>query len=259
MYENHIWLEGIGNNDKIWRYMSFDKFVEMLERRSLFFCRSDRFDDKFEGSFPKGNATDLKEIPEKDILSNRIFGTEIIPLGVLNQVRPQLRQVFKEERKNIMINCWHINEYESEAMWKLYSQVNAGIAIQSTYERLKECFSVTDKHIFISKVKYLDYETDFIREDFSFEPFICKRKSFEYEKELRAMFDISLYGKDKNYKDNLPEYGMNIDIDIDKLIEKVYISPLAAEWFGELVKNIVKRYDIKKEVRVSKLCEEPFY
>ena len=34
------------------------------------------------------------------------------------------------------VNCWHINEHESAAMWDLYLKSNEGIAIQSTYQKL---------------------------------------------------------------------------------------------------------------------------
>ncbi len=38
---------------KIWRYMNFTKFVNLIDSESLFFCRADKFHDKWEGVFPK--------------------------------------------------------------------------------------------------------------------------------------------------------------------------------------------------------------
>ena len=37
------------------KYMSFEKFVNLLSTKSLFFTRSDKFDDPFEG-FTKNHA-----------------------------------------------------------------------------------------------------------------------------------------------------------------------------------------------------------
>lgn len=37
-------------NVPIWRYMDFTKFVDLLDTKTLFFTRADRFDDQFEGS-----------------------------------------------------------------------------------------------------------------------------------------------------------------------------------------------------------------
>lgn len=31
--------------DYLWRYMSFEKFVNLLDTKSLFFTRTDKFDD----------------------------------------------------------------------------------------------------------------------------------------------------------------------------------------------------------------------
>jgi hypothetical protein len=37
----------------IWRYMDFTKFVYMLDRQSLFFCRPDCLEDSFEGMWDR--------------------------------------------------------------------------------------------------------------------------------------------------------------------------------------------------------------
>ncbi len=41
---------------KIWRYLSFTKFVSLLATKSLFFSRADKLNDKFEGSFSDFNV-----------------------------------------------------------------------------------------------------------------------------------------------------------------------------------------------------------
>lgn len=40
----------------IWRYLDLEKFRSLLETKSLFFCRADKFSDPFEGSLPKREA-----------------------------------------------------------------------------------------------------------------------------------------------------------------------------------------------------------
>lgn len=40
---------------RIWRYMSLAKFMSLLDTRALFFARSDRLGDPFEGSYPIAN------------------------------------------------------------------------------------------------------------------------------------------------------------------------------------------------------------
>lgn len=40
----------VDTNEKLWRYVDFAKFLQMLETRSLFFPRADKFEDTFEGT-----------------------------------------------------------------------------------------------------------------------------------------------------------------------------------------------------------------
>ena len=42
-------------NAKIWRYMDRAKFEWMLQTKSLFFCRADKFKDSLEGHYTKAN------------------------------------------------------------------------------------------------------------------------------------------------------------------------------------------------------------
>jgi len=47
MYEkHHCLILNYPDSKKIWRYMDFTKFVNLLDTESLFFCRADSFEDK---------------------------------------------------------------------------------------------------------------------------------------------------------------------------------------------------------------------
>lgn len=159
-------------NVKIWRYMDFAKFVSLLERKGLFFSRVDRLGDPFEGSYAAGNEEERKRVYE-------LLG---IPTRFIKE--KGAGGFIKGYRKYIMVNCWHMSKYESAAMWKLYSRTEEAICIQSTYKRLRDC--IPDIHI--GTVQYIDYEYDKIPEWNIFYPFMYKRKSFEHEQELRAVY-----------------------------------------------------------------------
>src|SRR5687768_8033982 len=91
---------------KIWRYMDFTKFVSMLENGGLFFSRLDCLDDPFEGSYPRAD--------------DELAATKYSPT-----VRAASAAFTKmSTRKRIMVNCWHMNEHESAAMWKLYAKTS---------------------------------------------------------------------------------------------------------------------------------------
>lgn len=92
------------------------------------------------------------------------------------------------------INCWSLGEYESAALWRMYVPPEGGVAIRSTFRRLIKCLlpSEEDKDpgmgntVFMGRVHYIDYERDLIPEGNSFWPFVHKRRSFEFEQEVRA-------------------------------------------------------------------------
>src|SRR5687767_1976544 len=91
---------------RIWRYLDFTKFVYLLDSRALFFARVDTLQDQFEGSFSEANAE----------LRAKAF-REKPHLGDLYE---KFRRTMEERRKATYVSCWHINEYESFAMWKIY-------------------------------------------------------------------------------------------------------------------------------------------
>jgi len=138
MYKPHSKLE-ISNPDssKIWRYMNFDKFQNMIEDTSLFFCRADKLGERWEGIFPK-KTINKYGLKEKKILSSN---------G--NTYTPKEWHKLKELRSHL-INCWHVNSDESYEMWKTYTSKNdnisaKSIAIQSTIGRLKNSFHKTSE------------------------------------------------------------------------------------------------------------------
>lgn len=161
---------------KIWRYMDFTKYVSLLDSRSLFFVRADKLEDPFEGSYPMINIQLRREV--------------LAEKGIPEPAGKQLSVGHEEIRKLVFINAWHMNDVENAAMWKLYLRTNEGVAIQSTLERLKRSFdSNVEDRVFIGMVKYIEYDKTPIKESNLFHAFLHKRRSFEHERELRAITD----------------------------------------------------------------------
>ncbi len=60
-----VFLSPDDPNIKVWRYLDFTKYVSLLETRSLYFSRSDRLGDPFEGSLSRANPR-LRPLMYKD-------------------------------------------------------------------------------------------------------------------------------------------------------------------------------------------------
>ncbi len=226
-------------NIAIWRYMDFTKFVSILETKSLFFSRSDLLGDPYEGANSHANV-------------------EFAPDSWSN-IFPDYPRYVEWARQWIHVNCWHMNNNESAAMWKLYARTNEAIAIQSTYARLYECLP---EQVYVGKVHYINYETEFMPDNNALYPFVHKRKSFEHEQELRAVIsEQQPRGSDglvEVGKPN-PEYGRFVNIDIKNLVEKIYVAPTAQAWFTTLVENVTKKYGFEITVTSSSLDKKPVF
>ena len=91
-----------------------------------------------------------------------------------------------------MVSSWHINEYESFAMWQIFTQKSEGLAIQSTLGRLQQALIPENQYEqHIGAVNYIDYKKEYIPFDNAFFPFFLKRKSFKYERKIRIISDFN--------------------------------------------------------------------
>jgi hypothetical protein len=256
MYEEHpIFEKPADENAAIWRYMDFTKFVSLLDRQALFFARADTMPDPFEGSYSKENVRLRPEL-YKDL-----------PKESLDKMLGSSAHFSREVRRFTLLNCWHISENESAAMWKLNLKTDEGVAIRSTFRRLADSLKTyTEQRVYIGKVKYIDYDTDWLPEGNIFYPFLHKRKSFEHERELRAVIQRLPFVEMGRVPDSridltqaTPDLGAYVPVDVDLLLETVFVSPAAPAWFYELVSSVAGKYGFSKEVRRSNLGEDPVY
>jgi hypothetical protein len=122
-------------------------------------------------------------------------------------------------------------------MWSQYIRSGEGFAIKSSYQKLiKSISTYADFEVYIGLIKYLDYDVDVIPVQNLLTPFMCKRKSFEHEKEIRCLIWTPQHGKndfshpDKNVFKN--SKGLRVGVSLDHLIDEIYISPNSPEWVG---------------------------
>jgi hypothetical protein len=188
--------------------------------------RSDKFEDQYEGTFSEPTYDEIKK------------------LAIDN---PEFLNFYKTHREKVVVSSWHINEYESFAMWQIFTQNSEGLAIQSTVGRLQKALLPEQNFKqYIGEVNYIDYKKEYIPFDDMFFPFLFKRKSFQYEGEVRIISDIS----ETNIKIN---DGLKIDININELIEKIYIHPKSENWYKNLVIQLVKQLGFDFEIEKSDL------
>ena len=231
----------------LWRYMSFTKFVSLLARKALFFARADKLGDPFEGSLSNVNIA---------------LRPEIYRNNLPEEYQELLANHIKDLRRFVLVNCWHENEHESDAMWKLYSRYEDGIAIKTDFRSLSQSL-IGNETVRIGRVQYVDYDTTFIRENDPIAPFMHKRKSFEHEREVRALIRCGPPSRDGRIivggEPDLYEIGTYHNVDVSVLVKEVVVPPYAEDWFAELVEGTAQTYGLKAPVRRSSLAARPVW
>lgn len=211
-----------GPDAKIWRYLSFSKLIDLLHRSALFFTVADRLEDKHEGTLPWAN---------------------------LRAWDPTLAADFDHIRATTAVNCWHLGEQESAAMWRIYAGSGEGVAVQSTVGRLVKCFrwegGVAEDTVLVGQVNYIDFEQDMIEGLNVLAALIHKRSYFDYERELRAVYLPRPGGLTSAALEQRARDGQYLPVDLGILIEKIYVAPTSSDWFYDLLRGISNdRYPI---------------
>jgi len=218
-------------NAIIWRYMSLEKFLDLLINSQLFFSNLNRLTDKYEGTvYDKNFKSEVKAIMESEF-----NGFDEIDL---NHERARV-----EILKNFtLVNCWTMRRHESYALWKIYGGNNSSIAIKSTVSSLKDSINSTEQEfnedIFMSKVKYQQKLDDsFSRIDAT----ITKKPFYDFESEIRLI--ILNYNKSEGgYK--IPydiSKGRTVKLNLEKLINEIYISPFLKKQYHQNLKHIIQK------------------
>lgn len=240
----------------LWRYMDLAKFVSLLRDRSIYFARLDHLGDVWEGA--KGAR---KNKPLWDDHYLRFFQEAIRnpPEGYkceksdeeikaeANRLLEELELGSSHELRTTYISCWHENESESEALWRLYCPPSsAGVAVRTTFGDLKLAFD-EDLSVSIGRVRYVDFRSQFASVNDSI---FRKRKSLQHEREVRAV---------THERSAIELLGVTRAVDLCALVKEVIVSPFAPTWLEPLLGDILVRYDVRIPIRSSELLSEPFF
>lgn len=207
----------------------------------------------------------IKEVYDK----YRLFITELFIKRLID--------VFIECLKSrTLVSCWFINEKEDYAMWKIYG--NKGIAIKTTVGKLKKTLSSEDiqydkviyldpdapprkgSELFLSmgenelmkyKLNHYSYEKEF-RTYFTIDEKVLSTWFPEKEEDIEGWEYVKnrmgpgneFYStcldhihSDNTYGAKIPTTGEKLDL--DELIEEIYVSPLTPKWQYSLIARFI--------------------
>jgi Protein of unknown function (DUF2971) len=254
----------LAGDAKLWRYLSLEKLIDLLSTGQLFFAPLSFFvkTDPFEGFLPAAAMDAIGELIQRHVRDIESFMPILedhckraqleIPGGAWEMLKRQLedlkatpKRFFQAITQCQTVNCWHANDVESEAMWRLYADNGKAVAIETTVDALRESIrSHESQHrVHIYPVKYLDFfdkslkPTDCVVEGHTTP--LLKRLSYKHENEIRAFI---------GRVPNNPRESANIDywqpapvrlaVDVKVLVKRVHVSPYTSEPFGSGVTKI---------------------
>jgi len=257
MYQEHTCFKlSCSEDSKVWRYIDFTKYVSMLEESTLWFSRADCLIDPFDSEVPNSVIAKMKRGWEQALAQARsVEMPEEIKKAWIQQIEGS-RDFMRDMRLRYAVNCWHQNDHESAAMWKLYLKSDEGIAVVSTPRKLIESVRNAPFLMFAGSVEYVDFDNyPFFNNSFS--PVMRKRKSFEHEHELRI---VAVKEKDGAWSPEAFEgNGVSIKVNVPQLIEAIYVSPTAQAWVARLVEQVARRFNLACDIRRSSLAERPLW
>jgi hypothetical protein len=255
MYTPHptVFKQPLDEGISVWRYMDLSKFIWMIQRDALFFCRSDSLGDPFEGHYTKVIA-DQEEEYIKTLQANNQFAAIPAAVHAVEMAREVFRvntlELPKQLKQKYFVSCWHMNEEESPAMWKLYTSQNESICIRSKYKTLA---NLLPEESLLGCVGYINYHRDSFDTTEMWSYIIHKRKSFEHEREIRA----AIYRGEACPFEAVDGKGLVVPINVAELIEEIFVSPTAQSPLSEVVTGLAEKYGLSARVLESRVNEEP--
>lgn len=191
----------------MWRYLSADRLQNLLETQELFFSHLPIQEDALEGALTERSREHLASWFQNHNNSSRAKAYLEV-------------DEYQKAQEHFYVNCWHMNNYESYLMWKVYA--NRGFAIQTTFERLQASLDTSDAAITGGVVDYIDFKRDITPLGNVFNHVATKDKPYQDEREFRLVFwDLapgnSEYPKVTN--------GVRVKVNVTMLIESIIRSP----------------------------------
>ena len=229
----------VEESEKVWRYMSFSRFIWLLQNRQLWLSRLDLLGDVWEGALAGQQLEHVIARHPPPPLSLSAVKTET--------AWERSERISTHWRRTTFVSCWSASKHESHALWRIYCGPLEGVAIQTTWGKLRKSASDLSLHRIDYGVPGSKRQTP-TRLDLVTK----KRPMFEYENEVRIVQAIEGDAE-------AGVLGHPIDWDPEKWIELISVHPEADSSFMETVTGAVADYApaLKDRVQWSAMREVP--
>jgi hypothetical protein len=266
-------------NCPIWRYMDYAKFAASIRRQNgfgLWFSPiGDLADaDPYEGTLSSDTSRNMafkiasflvpfvrgssSGDPTARTINGKIVDTtsDDSLAELISGMIPAILADMSQNASRKAVNCWHMNETESKAMWSLYCQSEYGVVIESNVDKLCNTIRSADPQsecVTAGSVMYRDQRTIRDREEDVNSFFFRKQPQFRHENEFRLVKGIIKSSDGTSTWDK----GFFVDVDLSQLAITIRVHPESPPWFIDHVKEDVASAALPVEVQSSALLVKP--
>jgi len=214
----------------------------MIAERRVHFASASQFEDPFEGA--------VAVLPPDFPVDHRYSDMDSV------------EKAFAELKRLTKLSCWHIEDHESTAMWKLYSDLGKGVAITSTPARLasaltpyrlKPEYGIED--LWGGNVAYVDLLKVRLRAGM-LDRFFIKHNAYSWEKEFRLAISVRMA---EEYGVPVPSDGILVGAEVSDLIEEIHIGPAIEPSERQRITQVCKDHGLDDRIRISSLLGRPRY
>lgn len=242
----------------LWKFIDLYKFIKLLKTRELYFSCLNDFDDIYE--FTSENfILKLKEAFRIAEIPSTLRNPEIEKEAYIQKEHDflHLLEILKIYRMDRFVNCFYASDFESLAMWQLYSGIQ-GVAIrfvskslldyiENFYSKnLSENYSLNGNYVDYRNVINIDFYDEFVnptKPDITFSPFV-KDIMYKHENEYR------IFILRHNSIDEKPIIKINNWSDIDF---EIFVHSDLEDWKKQIIQDLLDDKGISKEVKQSEI------
>lgn len=225
---------------KVWRYMSFSRFVWLLQKRQLWLSRADLLGDPWEISLA---GDQLAHVISRHPISTLPL-SDVVPETAMQRSE----RIIKMWRQQTFINCWSASDHESHALWRIYCPSSEGVAIQTTLAKLQASVGGLPVYRVTYAIPGSRKQTP-TRNDLMTK----KRPMFAYEQEVRI---VRFIDKERPEPETV---GCGLEWDLENCVESIRVHPEADHSFMDTVTATVECYapTLKDQVAWSAMNARP--
>lgn len=220
---------GLRPETKLYRYISLESFMSLVEKQALTLTRVNWWDDTWEAVLAK-----VPTLGNDGTLETRLYSYH----------------------ERLYGQCWSLTP-ESDALWRIYSPSRTGIRISTSVHKFN---LIQGTHRgYLGKVIYFGSKQDLLKKakgvvgSNMWAEVLFKRRAFAHEREVRFLTHGDFL---REYQSN-PTH-VNVPIDPVAFLEGITLDPRADDWYVDVIASYCSRAGLEaKPVKSSLYGADP--